>query len=90
MSGDPSALLYQYIREQDEKGFKQLVKTLGKKQAMEAVKGIDPVKKNILSREEIKFYNRMIDEINAEGGVGASRHKSRKSKNKKRKITRRR
>jgi len=90
MSGDPSALLYQYIREQDEKGFKQLIKTLGKKQIMEVVKGLNHVQKTSFSREEVNFYKRMVDEINTEGGIGASRHKSRKSKNKKRKITRRR
>ena len=90
MSGDPSALLYQYIREQDEKGFKQLVKTLGKKQAIEATEGLPYLKKAPFSEEEVKFQKRMIAEINAEGGIGASRHKSRKSKNKKRKITRRR
>ena len=90
MSGDPSMLLYQYIREQNANGFKQLFKTLGKKQSDEALAGIKHVKTAPFSDEEMQFFSRMIDEINAEGGIGASRHKSRKSRRmtKKNRVTR--
>lgn len=84
MSGDPSALLLQYVREQDAKGFKQLVKTLGKKQGIEAANELVYIKKAHFSDEERKFFKRMFAEINAEGGVGASRRKTRKPKKSKR------
>lgn len=54
MSGDPSALLLKYIREQDEKGFKQLIKTLGRKQGMEAAKELVYIKKNKFFRRRTK------------------------------------
>ena len=84
-SGDPASLLLQYIREQDENGLKQLVKTLGKRGSIEAAASIKHM--NFTDAQK-RFYKRMVDEINTEGGIGASRRKSRKTK--RRRITRRR